>query len=128
MQLISTRDAGFEAAFTAILEDGRDTTTRVDAAVAEIIQAVRTEGDAALLRLTTRFDGWTPTDTTALRVTSAEMEEATASVEPTLLEALDLAARRIETFHRAQLPADLVLPGADGVALGLRWNALDAVG
>ncbi|WP_431305399.1 histidinol dehydrogenase [Sediminicoccus sp. BL-A-41-H5] len=128
MQIINTRDAGFEAAFTAILEDGRDTTTRVDAAVADIIQQVRAEGDAALLRLTARFDGWSPADTTALHVTAAEMDAAIASIEPTLLAALDLAAQRIEAFHRAQLPADLVLPGADGVALGLRWNALDAVG
>ena len=128
MQLISTRDAGFEAAFTAILEDGRDTTTRVDAAVSAIIQEIRAEGDAALLRLTTRYDGWVPADTTALQVTTAEMDAAVASIEPALMEALDLAARRIEAFHRAQMPADLVLPGADGVALGLRWNALDAVG
>jgi histidinol dehydrogenase len=128
MQLISTRDPGFEAAFTAILEDGRDTTTRVDAAVADIIQAIRNEGDAALLRLTTRFDGWAPADATALRVTAAEIDAAIATVEPALLDALDLAAQRIEAFHRTQLPADLVLPGADGVALGLRWNALDAVG
>jgi histidinol dehydrogenase len=128
MQFIRTSDAGFEAAFAAILEDGRDTTTRVDAAVAEIIQAVRSEGDAALLRLTSRFDGWTPGDTIALQVTAAEIDAAITTVEPGLLEALDLAARRIEAFHRAQMPADLVLPGADGVALGLRWNALDAVG
>lgn len=128
MQFISTCDAGFEAAFTAILEDGRDTTTRVDAAVAAIIQDIRAEGDAALLRLTTRFDGWAPADTTALQVTPAEMDAAVASIEPALMEALDVAARRIETFHRAQMPADLMLPGTDGVALGLRWNALDAVG
>jgi len=128
MQFISTRDAGFEAAFTAIMEDGRDTTTRVDAAVAAIIQEIRAEGDAALLRLTTRYDGWAPADTVALRVSVAEMDAAVASIEPALMEALDLAARRIESFHRAQMPADLMLPGADGVALGLRWNALDAVG
>ena len=128
MQFISTRDAGFEAAFTAIMEDGRDTTTRVDAAVAAIIQEIRAEGDAALLRLTTRYDGWAPADTAALQVSVAEMDAAVASIEPALMEALDLAARRIESFHRAQMPADLMLPGADGVALGLRWNALDAVG
>jgi histidinol dehydrogenase len=128
MQFINTRDAGFELAFTAILEDGRDTTTRVDAAVSAIIAEIRAEGDTALLRLTTRFDGWAPADTTALRVTTAEMDAAVASIDPALMEALDLAAQRIETFHRAQMPADLMLPGADGVALGLRWNALDAVG
>lgn len=128
MQFISTCEAGFEAAFSAIMEDGRDTTTRVDAAVSAIIQDIRTDGDAALLRLTTRFDGWAPADTAALQVTTAEMDAAVASIEPALMDALDLAARRIEHFHRAQMPADLLLPGTDGVALGLRWNALDAVG
>ena len=128
MQRLATANADFEQRFRAILEDGRDTTTRVDAAVAAIIAEVRAEGDAALLRLTARHDGWAPADTTALRVTTAEMDAAVATVAPALMQALNLAALRIEAFHRAQLPADLVLPGADGIALGLRWNALDAVG
>jgi len=128
MQRISTADADFETRFRAILEDGRDTTTRVDAAVSAIIGEIRAEGDAALLRLTTRFDGWAPADTTALQVTAAEMDAAVTQVEPALMAALDLAASRIEAFHRAQMPSDLVLPGADGVVLGMRWNALDAVG
>ena len=126
MQRLSTADADFEARFRAILEDGRDTTTRVDAAVSAIIADVRAEGDAALLRLTARFDGWAPADTTALRVTAAEIDAAVAGIEPALMAALDLAATRIEAFHRAQMPADLELPGS--VALGMRWNALDAVG
>lgn len=128
MQMISTTDADFEQRFRAILEDGRDTTTRVDAAVSAIIAEVRAEGDAALLRLTARFDRWAPADAGALRVTAAEIDAALAGIEPGLMAALDLAASRIEAFHRAQLPADLDLPGTDGVALGMRWNALDAVG
>ncbi|HZH47531.1 MAG TPA: histidinol dehydrogenase, partial [Roseococcus sp.] len=86
------------------------------------------EGDAALLRLTARFDGWAPADAAALRVTGAEMDAACAEVPPALLAALEVAATRIEAFHRAQLPRDLELPAEDGVALGMRWNALDAVG
>lgn len=42
--------------------------------------------------------------------------------------ALDLAARRIEAFHRAQMPADLATRDAAGAHLGLRWGPLDAVG
>jgi histidinol dehydrogenase len=42
--------------------------------------------------------------------------------------ALDLAATRIEKFHRAQLPADMRMDDAEGLTLGMRWNALDAVG
>lgn len=128
MKRLSTTDADFEAGFTAILEDGRDTTTRVDAAVSAIIAAVRAQGDAALLRYTARWDGWVPADAQALRVTEAEVDAAVASIPADLMDALDVAATRIEAFHRAQLPADLDLPGADGVAVGMRWGALDAVG
>jgi histidinol dehydrogenase len=128
MQRLNTRDADFEARFQSLLDEAREATARVDGAVAEVIAAIRAEGDAALLRLTARFDGWTPTDAMALRVTPAEVDAACAAIAPELMEALDLAATRIEAFHRAQMPRDLELPGADGVALGLRWGALDAVG
>ncbi|WP_027284186.1 histidinol dehydrogenase [Rubritepida flocculans] len=128
MRRLDTRAAGFEAAFAALLDEARETTQRVDAAVAEIIAAIRAEGDAALLRLTARFDGWSPADAAALRVGEAEVDAACAAIPPGLMAALDLAAARIEAFHRAQMPADLELPGADGVALGLRWGPLDAVG
>jgi histidinol dehydrogenase len=125
---LSTADAGFEAGFRALLDQARETTSRVDAAVAGIIAEVRAGGDAALLDLTARFDRWTPRDAAALRVTPAEIEAARASCAPALLEALDLAATRIETFHRAQLPADLELDDPAGMRLGMRWGAIDAVG
>ncbi len=42
--------------------------------------------------------------------------------------ALDLAATRIEAFHRLQVPSDLRTNDAAGLTLGMRWTALDAVG
>ncbi|MCX8133195.1 MAG: histidinol dehydrogenase [Roseococcus sp.] len=128
MRRLDTREPGFAAAFAALLDEAREATARVDAAVAEIIAAIRAEGDAALLGLTARFDGWTPASAAALRVGEAEVEAACAAVAPELLAALDLAALRIEAFHRAQMPADLELPRSEGVALGMRWSALEAVG
>jgi histidinol dehydrogenase len=125
MKTLSTADAGFEIQFTALLNEARETTARVDGAVAEIIAAVRARGDAALLDYTTRFDRHTPT---TLRITAEEIDAATAGIAPELAAALDLAAERIERFHRAQLPADLELPDPAGLTLGMRWNALDAVG
>jgi len=121
---LDTTHPGFEAAFAALLDEARETTASVGPAVADIIAAIRARGDDALAEYTQRFDGWTG----ALRVTEAEMAEAEASVAPELLAALDLAAARIETFHRAQLPADLVLDDPAGLTLGMRWGALDAVG
>jgi histidinol dehydrogenase len=49
-----------------------------------------------------------------------------ATVE--ILRALDIAAARIAAFHQRQLPKDDEFLDAQGVVLGLRWNAVDAVG
>jgi histidinol dehydrogenase len=124
---LSTRDPGFEPGFRALLDDARETTAKVDAAVAAIIAELRTRGDAALLDLTARFDRWTPRDAAALRVTEGEIAEAVASIPADRREALATAARRIEAFHRAQLPRDVALE-EPGIRTGLRWGALDAVG
>jgi histidinol dehydrogenase len=128
MLRLDTSAPDFETGFAALLDMARETTAQVDDAVAGIIAEVRAGGDAALLRLTTRFDGWAPIDAGALRVTGAEIEAATARIPAALLAALDLAAERIERFHAAQRPADLELPDPAGLTLGMRWTPLDAVG
>jgi histidinol dehydrogenase len=127
MRRLATADPGFDAAFAALLSQARETTERVDQAVAAIIADVRARGDAALLDYTARFDRLT-LDANRLRITSAEIDAAVAGIPAELAAALDVAARRIETFHVAQLPRDLQLTDADGLTLGMRWNALDAVG
>jgi histidinol dehydrogenase len=127
MKRLATRDPGFESAFRALLDEARETTAKVDAPVAAIIAEVRARGDAALLDLTARFDRWTPRDAAALRVTPAEIAAAVASIPAGQRDALAIAARRIEAFHRAQLPRDIEL-AEPGLATGMRWGALDAVG
>jgi histidinol dehydrogenase len=124
---LDTRDPGFAAAFTALLASARETTEQVDAAVAAIIADVRARGDAALIDYTARFDRLR-LDAAGLRVSAAEVEAAVASIPAELAAALDLAATRIEAFHRAQLPADLRMTDTAGLTLGMRWGALDAVG
>jgi histidinol dehydrogenase len=124
---LCTADAGFEVAFTALLSQARETTETVDRAVADILAAVRVRGDAAVIEYTERFDRQVLT-ADRLRISTAEIDAAVASIPAELAAALDLAAGRIEAFHRAQVPADLRMTDAAGVTMGMRWNALDAVG
>jgi histidinol dehydrogenase len=128
MKRLDTRDPGFEGAFAALLDETRDTTERVDGVVADIIADVRARGDATLLDLTRRFDRWQPDGAARLRVTREEIADATAAIPADQRAALVLAARRIEAFHRAQLPRDIEIAEDIGITTGLRWNALDAVG
>ncbi len=125
MKWLDTAAPGFEADFAALLDEARETTASVGGVVAGIIADIRARGDAALVDFTARFDGWQPG---ALRVTAGELAEAEASIDPGLLAALDVAAARIEAFHRAQMPADIRLDDPAGLTLGMRWGALDAVG
>lgn len=127
MKRLSTREAGFEAAFVALLEQARETTARVDGVVAEIIAAVRARGDAALCEYTSRFDRFALTPG-RIAVTAAEIDAAVAAVPAALMAALEVAAGRIEAFHKLQMPADIRTTDAAGLTLGMRWGALDAVG
>ena len=47
-QFLDTKDAGFEAAFEALLSAKREDSPDVDAVVADIIADVRARGDAAV--------------------------------------------------------------------------------
>jgi len=124
---LSTTRPDFAAAFAELLAQARETTETVDHAVAGIIADVRSRGDGALIDYTARFDRLTLTPD-RLRIGADEIDAAAASVPSAALDALDLAAKRIEAFHRAQLPADLKMTDDAGMTLGMRWTALDSVG
>ncbi len=57
MKVLKTKDTSFKAEFAAIRSRAGDTAAEIDATVRDIIGQVRSEGDAALLRLTEKFDG-----------------------------------------------------------------------
>jgi len=124
---MATRDAGFEAAFGRLLEAKRESAADVDAAAGAIIEDVARRGDAALIDYTRRFDG---VDIAAadLRLTSREIAQGAAAAPPETVAALRLAAERIESFHRRQLPPPIDYVDALGVRLAARWRPIDAAG
>jgi histidinol dehydrogenase len=117
----------FEARFAAFLTTKREVSDDVNDVVRRIIDDVRARGDAALTDYSLKFDGIDFTQV-AMRVTQAEIAEATASIAPELIDALKLAAERIERHHARQMPKDDIYEDAIGVGLGSRWTAIDAVG
>lgn len=125
---LSTGAADFEAAFAALLASKREASADVDAAVRDIIEAVRERGDAALLDYTRRFDRLEAQSLAELTVTAEEIEEAVKKVDARTLDALTLARDRIASHHRRQMPADDRYTDPIGVELGSRWTAIEAVG
>lgn len=120
-------EPGFVEAFDRLINDKRETSHDVNAAVAEILEAVRRDGDEAVIAFTRRFDRLELTAAT-LRVTAEEVEAAYAACDPALLEALELAAARVRAYHEKQLPESYHYTDDAGVRLGSRWRAVQAAG
>ncbi len=124
---LEQRAADFEAQFKAFLTTKREVSADVNAVVHDIIEDVRARGDAALADYTLRFEK-VDLNTVGLRVTEAEIDAAVAVTDPKVLDALKLAAERIEKHHARQMPKDDIYEDALGVGLGSRWTAIEAVG
>ena len=118
---------GFAVEFTALLDAKCDVEEHVDEAVAAILADVRARGDEAVVEYTNRFDRVNLT-AAGFRIAVDEIAAAERSCAPERLAALRLAAERIEAYHRTQLPQPLDYRDAQGVRLGARWTALEAVG
>lgn len=124
---LNTSDPGFERDFIRFLEAKREISTEVDTTVSSIVADVRDRGDTAVLDYTARFDR-NKLSATELRITAEEIQAAIKACEPSVLAALELAAERVQEFHRRLVPQNLNYVDAQGVELGYRWQAVDIVG
>lgn len=98
-----------------------------EATVREVLQAVKRQGDKAVLHYTAEFDNQT-LKSEELRVTGSEMDAAYQQVSPELLQAIQLAGRQIEAFHRQRVPKSWVHFGDDDVVVGKRYTPVDRAG
>lgn len=124
---LNAGDANFAAEFHKLLFATREEEEDVAQVVKSIIADVRKRGDTALVELTNKFDKAGVTAQT-LKLSAAEIEAALAKVSKAQLEAIETAARRIEAYHRRQLPADERFTDETGAVLGWRWTSVDSVG
>jgi len=124
---LDARAADFETSFTALVESKREAEEDVSRVVKDIIAEVRAKGDEALFALSQRFDKVTLTRET-LRVSADEVDAAERACAASVIDALRIAAARIEAYHRRQLPKDERFTDASGVRLGWRWGPLSSVG
>jgi len=93
--------------------------------VAEILDDVKTNGDAALRRLTKQFDKVELDD---LLVSEAEFAEAERRISPQLKEAIKTAKANIEKFHAAQAEKPAIIETTKGVFCWRKSVAIEKVG
>lgn len=124
---LDARAAGFGERLAALIAARTAGEADLREAVAAILAEVAARGDAALVEFGRRFDRVELTPAT-LRVAPDEIAAARDAVDPATMAALELAAARIEAFHRRHLPENDRMTDAAGILLGHRWGPVDAVG
>jgi histidinol dehydrogenase len=95
----------------------------LEEAVRRILDDVRREGDAAVLRYCRAFDG---AEYDTLMVGADEVRAAYEHVEPDVVEALRFAAERIRAFHEEQREYALRSFQRDGI--GMQVRAIERAG
>lgn len=127
IQLLRFDDPGFETALQTIVSRGELPPAGIEEAVSEIISTVRRDGDKALFAYTARFDGLELSAET-MEVSTAEREQALASLDDESLACLQLAAKRIENFHRKQKTESWLSTDEEDMLLGQMVRPLERVG
>ncbi len=110
--------AGDADALALLAASAGEEMAEAEVAVRPIVDAVRAEGDAALLRYTERFDE-ASLRAEELVVSREELEAAESGVPAEAREALSLAAARIRAFHQACRPEKVRMEPGPGELLEL---------
>lgn len=125
---LDSAEAGFETAFAALLDRAPESSPEVAARSAEIVEAIRRRGDAALVEYTARFDRRTLTGAAELELPKAALKSAWDGLAPELKQALEAAAARIRAYAERQKIAEWSFEDEHGNTLGQRVTALDRAG
>lgn len=97
----------------------------VEAAVAKIVETVKTGGDRAVIAYSKEFDGWSPE---VLELSKEEAAEIAKECDPEFLAALKRAAANITDFHMRQKQQSRIDTAPTGIVTGQRVRGLKRVG
>ncbi len=93
--------------------------------VDDILKNLSERGDEALKEYTSRFDGFLAEE---FEISSDLILKAWEETPKELQDSLLLAKKRIEKFHRLQVPKNITYTGPHGESLGRRWSPVEKAG
>ncbi len=125
---LDSRQSDFKEALDHLLAWESVSDHGVQAAVTEIVEAVKVRGDSALIEYSNRFDGLAASSMASLNVSAQRLKAAFDGLADAQREALMVAAERIRRYHEKQRQESWQYTEADGTVLGQQITALDRVG
>lgn len=128
MRLLNSQQASFEQELTELLAFETVNDPALLATVDDIIVQVRQGGDEVVLKLTQQFDNHPAKTFAELEIAQEKLKQAFDGLNPTIKQALELAAQRVTSFHERQRQESWTYQDALGNTLGQQVTPLDKVG
>lgn len=128
IQQLSTQDQNFWQQLDGLLAWESVSDDAVFSTVNEIIKAVRSRGDAAVVEYTNRFDRMQVGSMHELEIPKARLQQALTNLPAEQRTALEHAAERVRRYAEHQKLESWSYTEADGTLLGQQVTALDRVG
>ena len=125
---LNTQDTDFNTQLDQLLSWESVSDASVNQRVLDIIDNVRTRGDAALVDYTRQFDGLDVAQMSDLILNRERLELALTRITPEQRSALEIAARRVREYHERQVQDSWQYQEADGTVLGQKVTPLDRAG
>nr|WP_315264320.1 histidinol dehydrogenase [Moraxella osloensis] len=128
MRLLNSQQASFAQELTELLAFETVNDPALLATVDDIIAQVRQGGDEVVLKLTQQFDNHPAKTFAELEISQEKLKQAFDGLNPTIKQALELAAQRVTSFHERQRQESWTHQDALGNTLGQQVTPLDKVG
>ncbi|KEA63249.1 Histidinol dehydrogenase [Marinobacterium lacunae] len=125
---LDSQQSDFAERLDALLAWESVSDTKVNDIVNEIIGRIRSEGDAALVEYTNRFDRMSVASMAELEMGQERLQQALDGLPVEQRAALEKAAERVRTYHERQLATSWQYTEADGTMLGQKVTPMDRVG
>ena len=101
---------------------------KVNSIVNEILDRVRSEGDAAVVEYTNRFDNTSVEQMSELEMSKERLQNALDNLPQDQRKSLEIAAERVRNYHERQKVDSWQYTEADGTMLGQKVTPMDKVG
>ncbi|MGB5409383.1 MAG: histidinol dehydrogenase [Thiogranum sp.] len=125
---LNSSEADFYAQLDSLLAREEASDGQVAKTVGDIISAIRSRGDDALLEFTNRFDRMQAGSVEELEISKFKLLEALDTIPTEQRDALERAASRVQAYAERQKMESWSYKEADGTLLGQQVTALERAG
>ena len=121
VKIIKYNDSNFSGALEKIIKSKRVGSEEVKLSVSRILEDIKKNKDKALFKYAKKFDNISNPEK-ELKVKNIEIKNAKLLCSKESLKALKIAAKRIEKFHKNQIPKNINYSDKDDVKVKTRWK------